>query len=70
MPISNARSEPVLFVFILNATCMDTGYIKLFVVLGYLTELCLIGHGFIQKSFLENKEFGSRSDRRLTQVVT
>ena len=26
-----------------------TGYIKLFVVLGILTDLCLIGYGFIQK---------------------
>ena len=49
---------------------MYTGHIKLFVVLGNLTDLCLIGHGFIQKSFQENKKFGSRSDRRLTQVGT
>ena len=47
---------------------MYTGYIKLFLVLGNLTDLCLIGHEFIQKSFQENKEFGSRSHRRLTQV--
>ena len=39
-------------------------------VLGNLTDLCLTGHGFIQKSFQENKEFGSRLDRRLTQVGT
>ena len=30
----------------------------------------LLEHGFIQKSFRENKEFGSRLDRRLTQVGT
>ena len=36
-------------------------------VLGNLTDLCLNGY---KKAFQENKEFGSRSDRRLTQVGT